>query len=391
MENPFFINKTFSKIEFNTNDFVSVNIIKSQSSKLSSVYLLSLEKLCEFIDNDPNSKINKHDLLNFFISNHRLDFSQYSKNFLSEVIILIMLGFLNNRNKQFSFFKNLFINDLPEECYLSQNIQQRTYTEYILEALDYLPFENYSIENVKKLKDCIFKMGFIIDEKIFKKIEKLTYFNFDKILIILTPGDNLWFKTDKPCINNQNYERKYDGKDIYVFYNWELIKQFMDKIGSHPRCKIGLLSSLSKTNLKENFDLILNKEILKENSFLNDFYLFDEESHEKIENRYDNNLILFKRSLNKITEKIEDKLMFSEKKILILESEENKCDSIMENVIMMNCFSEEILKSDGISRQRINNLIEYLINYILNMLDSDSIIDVQKYLKENPFYINEFE
>ncbi len=389
-----------------SNDLILINIRLIQTQlNLDSVFLPNLDTLKKLIKNDKYSNIVEETVLSqFYQSNFKLKIPFSFSNIYTEILFLTLFGFFNQKNQESHFFKMIFNGEVPKEVLLrseeNKEILFNLYSEHVFKILNFLNLNSLILKDLKELKREMMNVGIFLNKEIYKQLELKIYSNIDKLLIIITPGDNFWFKSNKPKIADQNYERKYDGKDVYIFYNWDFIEKFFTKLASHPRCKVGLLSSLCKNNLKENFEVISQNEKFSKLNLENQVILFDEETHDKYNIRYDlnhnsDNSLFFRRNIKKIIENIEREksiykinYSFNEDKILILESEKYKSISTTENLIFLNCFSENLLYYNPQEKEKkINIYIDMLFDYILEILNTNGIVDIPDYLKNNPFFI----
>lgn len=366
------------------------------------VKLITFDDLCFWIQANGLNHINQSIFSKFYREDNRnnnslLNYPDSVEDEIDELFLLTICGFINKDSiysieSERAIKKNLAIDsDLHN---LINNIDSLNYDKYISSILSKFCIISDIKKKIEDFKNILENIGLSFTDNIFTELYRRYINNNDKILIILTPGDNIWFKSNKKTIAHINYERCYDGKDIFIYYNWDFIKKFIEKIAKHPRCVVAFLSSLSKKNLKENFDIIINEDDYADQDYLKYAYLLDEECHDKInpdsckESSSDqirsNKDTIFKRNLSKIMEKTNYK--FNEKRILILESDEIKAGNISKNIIKLNCFSEGILL-DKTTKANIDKHLDKLFDEIRNMLDSSSELDIPKYLKEKPIIL----
>ena len=212
----------------------------------------------------------------------------------------------------------------------------------------------------------------------------------NKILLILTPSNNFWIKSDKATINQQIYDIKLNN-DRNVFYNKKFIEKFFTRVTNYPRCVFGLLCSMQEHNIKKcwaglelQFSKICPKNII---------YL-PQDVHEKLDEKaYLRNMKRIKEYLKQI-KKIEIKKSgkdeeerdnfeyFDETNILILENDKEKIDDTKDNSIYMNLFSEQFLELNEKETEAYEIESDKYINYIIKLLENCDD-DIRVYINKN--------
>jgi hypothetical protein len=98
----------------------------------------------------------------------------------------------------------------------------------------------------------------------------------NKIMVLITPSNNFYVKTEKSSINDVNYDLKINNI-TKLFLNNDFIQEFINKIANHPRWYFGLLSSMITKNLKT-----ANSGILTQFSkiYPKNYSLIDQKSHD---------------------------------------------------------------------------------------------------------------
>ena len=207
----------------------------------------------------------------------------------------------------------------------------------------------------------------------------------NKILVLITPSNNFYVKTEKNSINGINYDFKINNI-TKLFLNNEFIMEFIKKISNHPRCHFGLLSSMVQKNLKTAnsgmstmFNTIYPRHIS----------LIDQRSHDGIDLDKKGVVPKFFRNLELILKhvKTKDKLYcFNKTNVLIIESKDFKIsESTKENTINVSVFNEELIRKPNEERKKI--LLEKgdkLINYVYELLENCPN-DVRDYISLHPF------
>ena len=212
----------------------------------------------------------------------------------------------------------------------------------------------------------------------------------NKILVLITPSNNFYVKTEKNSINGINYDFKINNI-TKLFLNNEFIMEFIKKISNHPRCHFGLLSSMVQKNLKTAnsgmstmFNTIYPRHIS----------LIDQRSHDGIDLDKKGVVPKFFRNLELILKhvKTKDKLYcFNKTNVLIIESKdfkvkgEEKPDSTKLNTLNVSVIDEELLRKPNAERKKIiKEKGEKLINYVYDLLENCPN-DVRDYLVNHPF------
>ena len=153
---------------------------------------------------------------------------------------------------------------------------------------------------------------------------------------------------------------------ISLFYNRVFIKKFLTSFSKHPRCNIGLMSSMTQKNLKaaiEGLDVQFNKLLPKKYSVI------CQGDHDIIKPVMKKEMPQFFRNMEKIIShvKAKDKWdYFDEKNILILEGDKNKItEGTMGNSLVSNLFSEEYLLLDKEKKNEVEKEGDRLIRYVV--------------------------
>ena len=364
----------------------------------------SLEKLCSlalvkdiltFDKEKYKSHFNENNILN-------LDKVESIKNKELVPYVLIFIGGINSSNDIFDFFEETINN--PDEASFIDN--STDYFQYLNSIIDYL--KSVGKFDVSFMFNLLFNALDEIGISIHRDDKNVLYRNINdaflsmeknKILVILAPSNNFWVKSEKNTINEQNYDIKLNNHSN-IFYNKKFIKKFFEKVTNHPRCSFGLLCSMNYKNLKNCWDG-LEKQFSKECP--KKVILFDQKDHEEIMLDQNKKKPTFLRKMSKIIEhlkkekQMEDKkkgryeneeeagdnvLYFSEKNILILESEMEKMDDTKPNSIFVNLFSEQYLGFDEKGKEAIDLEGDKVINYI-NKLFENCHDDIRIYINKN--------
>ena len=329
------------------------------------------------------------------------------------VFILIFLGAINSINTIYDILDDDEV-DMPlNDAYFDNS---SNYLQYIYSIIDflrknekfYIPYGQMSLF-FKSLDE----LGFHIepdDKNVLYRTVKDSFFLMEKnkILILVAPSNNFWIKSAKSNINDQYYDIKLNNYNN-IYYNKKFIKKFMSKVTKHPRCNFGLISSMTHRNLKNCWEAL-------EKQFSQDcpkkIILIDQKDHEQVMLDPNMKKMSFFRSMKKImellkkekakelktplkkNEKDEDSIdttieegdnieCFSEKNIIILESEENKMSPDTKcNSFMMNVFNEKYLESTVKQREANDLEGDEAINFIMNLLENCTD-DIREYLNRH--------
>ena len=310
--------------------------------------------------------------------------------------ILFFLGAINIENDIYEFDQveeeedeikepipeeNLFENSQNYIAYLQNNINLLTKN---------IAFMDIDL-TIKSLEEIGLKIFPENNNTLYRQIkDKVMSLPENKILVLITPSNNFYVKTEKNSINGINYDFKINNI-TKLFLNSEFIKKFIVKISNHPRCHFGLLSSMIQKNLKTAnsgmstmFNTIYPRHIS----------LIDQRSHDGIDLDKKGVVPKFFRNLELILKhiKTKDKLYcFNKTNVLIIESKdfkikgEEKPESTKLNSINVSVINDELLKKPSLERKRtIEEKGEKLINYVYDLLENCPN-DVRDYLQNHPF------
>ena len=313
--------------------------------------------------------------------------------------ILFFLGAINIENDIYEFDQVEEEEDEIKEPIPEENLfeNSQNYIEYLQNNINLLT-KNIAFMDIdltiKSLEEIGLKIVPENSNTLYRQIkDKVMSLPENKILVLITPSNNFYVKTEKNSINGINYDFKINNI-TKLFLNSEFIKKFILKISNHPRCHFGLLSSMLQKNLKTAnsgmstmFNTIYPRHIS----------LIDQRSHDGIDLDKKGVLPKFFRNLELILKhiKTKDKLYcFNKTNVLIIESkdfkikEEKKPESTKLNSINISVINEELLKKPSLERKRlIEEKGERLINYVYDLLENCPN-DVRDYLQNHPFESN---
>ena len=270
----------------------------------------------------------------------------------------------------------LFENSLNYIHYLQNNIQLLTKNIAFMDI-------NYAIKSLQEIG-----INIIPDNKntLYRQLkDKIMSLPENKILVLITPSNNFYVKTEKNSINDINYDSKINNI-TKLFLNNDFIQKFITKIANHPRCHFGLLSSMIQKNLKTANSGILT---MYSTLYPRHYSLIDQRSHDGLDLDKKGVIPKFFRNLELILKhvKTKDKLYcFNKTNVLIIESKDFKIsESTKENTINVSVFNEELIRKPNEERKKI--LLEKgdkLINYVYELLENCPN-DVRDYISLHPF------
>ena len=313
--------------------------------------------------------------------------------------ILFFLGAINIENDIYEFDQVEEEEDEIKEPIPEENLfeNSQNYIEYLQNNINLLT-KNIAFMDIdltiKSLEEIGLKIVPENSNTLYRQIkDKVMSLPENKILVLITPSNNFYVKTEKNSINGINYDFKINNI-TKLFLNSEFIKKFILKISNHPRCHFGLLSSMLQKNLKTAnsgmstmFNTIYPRHIS----------LIDQRSHDGLDLDKKGVVPKFFRNMELILKhiKTKDKLYcFNKTNVLIIESkdfkikEEKKPESTKLNSINISVINEELLKKPSLERKRlIEEKGERLINYVYDLLENCPN-DVRDYLQNHPFESN---
>ena len=305
--------------------------------------------------------------------------------------ILFFLGAINIENDIYEFDdveeeEDEIKDPVPEEDLIENS---ENYIQYVQNNIKLLT-RNIAFMDISYTIKALQEIGINIlqDNKntLYRQIkDKVMSLPENKILVLITPSNNFYVKTEKNSINEVNYDFKINNI-TKLFLNNDFIQKFITKIANHPRCHFGLLSSMIQKNLKTANTGILT---MYSTLYPRHYSLIDQRSHDALDLDKKGEIPKFFRNLDLILKhvKTKDKLYcFNKTNVLIIESKDYKIsDSTKENTINVSVFNEELLRTPNSERKKV--LLEKgerLINYVYELLENCPN-DVRDYLVLHPF------
>ena len=393
-----------TKKRFNFTPDLKEYIIRSRISEDKKYFMPTPENLLELFNSNVIHGQIEYDMekyKSFFKKENEeniLDLTNIQHILNNKILnsILFFLGAINIENDIYEFDQVEEEEDEIKEPIPEENLfeNSQNYIEYLQNNINLLT-KNIAFMDIdltiKSLEEIGLKIVPENSNTLYRQIkDKVMSLPENKILVLITPSNNFYVKTEKNSINGINYDFKINNI-TKLFLNSEFIKKFILKISNHPRCHFGLLSSMLQKNLKTAnsgmstmFNTIYPRHIS----------LIDQRSHDGIDLDKKGVLPKFFRNLELILKhiKTKDKLYcFNKTNVLIIESkdfkikEEKKPESTKLNSINISVINEELLKKPSLERKRlIEEKGERLINYVYDLLENCPN-DVRDYLQNHPF------
>ena len=389
-----------SNKKFNFTPDLKEYTIRSRISEDKKFYLPTPENLLELFNLNVIKDQIYYDIdkykSHFKVENEEtiIDFTNVQHLLNNKILnsILFFLGAINIENDIYEFEGDveededeikepiseelLFENSLNYIHYLQNNIQLLTKNIAFMDI-------NYAIKSLQEIG-----INIIPDNKntLYRQLkDKIMSLPENKILVLITPSNNFYVKTEKNSINDINYDFKINNI-TKLFLNNDFIQKFITKIANHPRCHFGLLSSMIQKNLKTANSGILT---MYSTLYPRHYSLIDQRSHDGLDLDKKGVIPKFFRNLELILKhvKTKDKLYcFNKTNVLIIESKDFKIsESTKENTINVSVFNEELIRKPNEERKKI--LLEKgdkLINYVYELLENCPN-DVRDYLSFHPF------
>ena len=367
------IKKFFMPTPENLAIFFDLNVIKNQIT-------YDVEKYKTFFKTE-----NEEDMIDFTNIHH----IQNSKVLNS---ILFFLGAINSENDIYEFDdeedeeEKALRAPIPEENFYENS---DSYIQYLQNNLSTLTRDIAFMdlgEVIKSLEEI--GINIILDDKntLYRQIkDNVMSAPENKIMVLITPSNNFYVKTEKNAINGVNYDLKINNI-TKLFLNNDFIQKFINKIANHPRCYFGLLSSMITKNLK-TANSGMQTQFYK--IYPKHFSLIDQKSHDGEDIGKKGVIPKFYRNLHSIMHHLrsKDKLYgFNETNILIIDSKDYKIsDTTRNNTINVSVFNEELLRTPQKDKKNLlNEKGDQLINYVYELLENCPN-DVRDYISLHPF------
>ena len=358
----------FQKLSINDYKYADYNI----KNLVSNQYVINLPELNSFVKSLSNLEgivIEKNKLpISEDIVN--LENNSYIQNEIILKAVLALLGSIN-LNNDFTKFTNDFNSNIENNKFLQNS---NSLQEHIISNINTI-FTDFNTKDLKLYIKSLEEIGVnILKSEIYSSIKNYVMSN-NKLLIIITPSENFWIKSDKDKINKKSFDKKLNNYNN-IFYNWSFIRKFYDRVANHPRCLMGYLNSMLLKNLKPCIEFIS----LEVKNFTK-FIVFDQNCHENKEKDVKKKPI-FVRDLNKIIKTARISNGVDETNLIIIESECDKIESTKDNSIEFDLFNEDYFYLSEEDKKKKEDKIDHLNDYLVNLLE-ECDDDIREYISHN--------
>jgi hypothetical protein len=288
--------------------------------------------------------------------------------------LLTFLGSINFKN-DFTQFTADTNSDLADNIYLEKN----SFKKHLDMNIDTI-FSLFKMRDLTLFSQALAVIGIpITSTDLYTKIKKYVM-GKDKILLIITPSNNFWIKSEKDNINGKQYDKKLNNYNN-IYYYWYFVRKFYERVANHPRCVLGILSSMISKNLKPCIEFIS----IDVGSNFTKFVVFEQNTHDNLE-KNEKAKPIFIRSLDKIignTKGIQE-WSFNETNIVIVESEVDKMEKTKNNSIVLSCFDENYFDLPSEEKKESDAKVDRFINNLVKMFE-ECETDVREYIAKNDF------
>lgn len=357
--------------------------VKSLVSDDFKISLPELTYLIEFIKKDLTSAFNQSQLSIIFEcsessdDNNIINLSNFTtiKDFLSLKAFFAVLGSVNSKN-DFTQYTSDYYSSIEVSHFIENNA---SYMSYLMKNLPVI-FSEYKMRDFSSLIEALKEIGLCFKQylPVYEAIRNEIYVN-SKILVLIVPSNNFWIKvpSETPIINGVNYDKKLN-MSANIFYNWDFVKRFYDRIANHPRCQLGFLSSAMQKNLRHCIDFMQ----VNVKNFKTDYLILDQTCHEVSEKNAQDQPIKFVRNFEKLKTMAANLGSFDDTNIVILEAEPEKSKNIKANILEMIAMPSNFFDISSEDRLQLQAKNEKLLDYLVKMLD-ECQEDVREYLAVN--------
>ena len=211
--------------------------------------------------------------------------------------------------------------------------------------------------------------------------------NNDKIYIIFSGSDLLWYKTKKSIESDIKFDFLFQ-KSKYIYFNKKFIKEFYKRILKHPRCVPGFISSMNINNCQSLIQEMYKSCGIKKEEQIKDLIYLGKKCHDMVNTKKYNpdTTTEFKRNMGNMAYCINKHFHTINEfyKMLIIESDPDKMsDSTKPYSIVCPIFNEDYIIKKEI-REEIDLKGENLIQFLEKLLNNCTE-NINSYLKEKNF------
>ena len=213
--------------------------------------------------------------------------------------------------------------------------------------------------------------------------------NKDKIYIIFSGSDLLWYKTKKSIESDIKFDFLFQ-KSKYIYFNKKFIKEFYKRILKHPRCVPGFISSMNINNSQTLIQEMYKSCGIKKEEQIKDLIYLGKKCHDMVNAKKYNpdTTTEFKRNMGNMAYCINKhfKTINEFYKMLIIESDPEKMsESTKPYSIVCPIFNEDyIIKKE--TREGVDLKGENLIKFLEKLLNSCTE-NINNYLEEKKFKV----
>jgi hypothetical protein len=344
--------------------------IENLVTKNHRIWLPKIPDFLDTIENELNINIDKTKLI---IRDQKTINLKENMSIQDDIVLRALLTFLGSINKK---------NDYPQftsesnSKLINDNIylENSGFKKHLYDNLQII-FSDFKRKDLRLFTEALSGIGISITATdLYAKIKRYI-FERDKILLIIAPSGNFWIKNEKNNINGKQYDKKLNNHSN-IFYNWHFVRTFYKKVANHPRCVLGILSSMLSKNIKPCIEFIsidLGQSFTK-------FLLYDQFAHDNTQkdNKEKPNFV---RNLEKIitNSNSNQDWSFNETNIAIVESEVDKMEKTRDNSVVFNSFDESFFGLSDEKKEEVNRKADKFINNLVAMLE-ECETDVREYL-----------
>ena len=347
--------------------------------------------------NNQNDQIilDEKKLSSFFKSDDTLDLREI--NTIHNIPILYAVcGFLGcfNVDTELYSLKNFPQPDVLDEKWIEN---QPNYFSYIKKNETLLFNDLLKLQDFKPFLESLSSLGLSIpqtNQNTLYLIIREQLMSNNKILLIVSPGNNFWIKSKEAYLGKTVYSKELNNY-TYIYYNEPFIIKFFAKFLKHPRVFLALVSSMKYSNFKSTYDAMKRHGDIPRQDVIPadyDLPLLDQECHEN-KNPNSKSKPIFVRDINKIYGRLKKSKEYGEiaktfetKNTLILESEiggeDDKTEYTRATSLRMNLFSEQYLLYDNEKQKKFEEYQDKLIAYVEKLLE-ECTDDVRDYLNKH--------
>jgi len=213
--------------------------------------------------------------------------------------------------------------------------------------------------------------------------------NKDKIFIIFSGSDLLWYKTKKTIESDIKFDFLLQ-KCKYIYFNKKFIKEFYKRILKHPRCIPGFISSMNIKNCQNLIQEMYKSCEIKKEEQIKDLIYLGKKCHDMVNTKKYNpdTTTEFKRNMGNMAYCLNKHFNTKHKfyKMVIVESDPEKMsDSTKPYSIICPIFNEDYITKKE-TREEVDLKGENLINFLEKLLNNCTE-NINTYLKEKNFEV----